>query len=184
MYAIQHYNSDAYKQLLKYGIDVNIQNESGMTALMMAIDRIHGIPINLIYPLLDKSDPSIQDNDGYTLLLYGLINGVDKDFIKKILAKDVNAVNIPTKKHVLHKELRPPYFTKGSTPLMVAAGRGMELAVCLLLRAGADPSIKNREGKTALFYATNFVCDDDKQENIRDMLVCGVEKFVKKYGIE
>lgn len=51
------------------------------------------------------------------------------------------------------------------TPLMVAVGRGHFGTVKLLVEAGADPTIKNKKGHTALYYARNSpvgVVDDDE----------------------
>ena len=41
------------------------------------------------------------------------------------------------------------------TPLHIAAGRGMESIVALLLAAGADPRMTNYEGESALDVATS-----------------------------
>ena len=45
----------------------------------------------------------------------------------------------------------------GCTPLHVAAGRGLESLVAILLAAGADPSFDNYEGVTPQEYATDEV---------------------------
>ena len=43
----------------------------------------------------------------------------------------------------------------GSTPLMMGAMFGTTEVVKLLLDSGADPTLKNAGGQTALDYATN-----------------------------
>lgn len=45
----------------------------------------------------------------------------------------------------------------GCTPLHVAAGRGLQSLVAILLAAGADPSFDNYEGISPQEYATDEV---------------------------
>lgn len=51
---------------------------------------------------------------------------------------------------------------KGKTPLMTAAAKGNEMMSKLLLRYDADPTIKDKQGKTAADFA--------KTQNIKDRL--------------
>ena len=48
----------------------------------------------------------------------------------------------------------------GTTPLMMAAGYGSVQATRVLLRAGADVTVKNAEGLTALDFALGFAKPD------------------------
>ena len=45
---------------------------------------------------------------------------------------------------------------RAATPLMMAAGYGSVQATRILLRAGADATLKNAEGLTALDFAMGF----------------------------
>ena len=47
----------------------------------------------------------------------------------------------------------PTGMPDGMTPLMVAAARGREKAVELLLQTGADPARRDARGRTAAAYA-------------------------------
>jgi ankyrin repeat protein len=51
---------------------------------------------------------------------------------------------------------------EGMTPLMMAAGYGNDDMVDLLLRRGADPRVKAKDGATALDFAITGVSDIDK----------------------
>jgi ankyrin repeat protein len=53
----------------------------------------------------------------------------------------------------------------GATALMKASGLGRKLYVEELLKAGADPNIKDHDGKTALDYAKQY-----DQYDIADIL--------------
>jgi len=51
---------------------------------------------------------------------------------------------------------------KGVTPLMMAAGYGYDDTVQLLLKRGADPTIKRSNGETALDWAMSGMTDIDR----------------------
>src|SRR5712691_8686627 len=51
---------------------------------------------------------------------------------------------------------------EGMTPLMMAAGYGNDDMVDLLLRHGADPHLRTKDGTTALDFALTGVSDIDK----------------------
>jgi ankyrin repeat protein len=49
---------------------------------------------------------------------------------------------------------------EGRTPLMLAAEKGHKPVVSLLLKRGADPKLKDKNGKTAADWAAFFNHDD------------------------
>ena len=63
---------DIIQTLLSWNINVNGQNNNGMTPLMMACSKGYTEAILL---LLDKADPNITDNKGKTALMYTCENG-------------------------------------------------------------------------------------------------------------
>jgi ankyrin repeat protein len=64
------------KLLLNYpNIDVNIQNEHGVTALMMAVSNSYGFSTEETVKMLLKHpniDVNIQDENGWTALMYAI----------------------------------------------------------------------------------------------------------------
>jgi len=138
MNALDH--PDIVYLLLAHGADVNARTKSQATALMYAAGRHHP---ELIKMLVDKgADINAQDNDGSTPLMYtsGAIDNVDDPkTVKAVLGKgaDPNLNDL-----------------EGMTALMFAARAGLEGAMRVLIRDGANPGKRNNDGQTAQQLAT------------------------------
>lgn len=122
--------------LLAHGVDIAAANNSGQTALHVAV----GLQaIDLVRMLLEHgADPSARDAEGATplhqLSVYGSDWGLEPVFRALIEAgADVNALD-----------------AEGRTPLHRAVESCEEPAARVLLELGADPQIRNPEGVTPL----------------------------------
>ncbi len=123
--------------LLANGADVDTPNHSGQVPLFLAIRKGH---LEIAWRLIHAgAEPPATTDSGYTLLMVA-VRAEDLQLVRWLLdnGSPVNAVR-PDGKRV--------------TALMMAADEGDEAAVQLLLEYGADPSIKNDKGKTALDHA-------------------------------
>ncbi len=91
-----------------------------------------------VQALIDKgADVNMHDkNSGVTPLVMACTHGLVD--IAKLLIKNGADVNLPGK--------------NGTTPLIAAAGRSLEL-VELLLEKGADPAARTQEGECAFTYS-------------------------------
>lgn len=143
-------SGDASKiQLLKkQGLDINAQDEEGMTALHLG-RKDDGIIDLLIQAGADMYIETYADGyeQPYTAAML-VADSEDREGLKKFLDCGYNA-NHQT--------------SIGTTLLMFCAGRYWPRGVQLLLEHGADPSLKDNDGQTALFYTTswNVVCYDE-----------------------
>ena len=99
-------------------------------------------------------DPNLRDENGCTLLYVATGPHGGNDVVRVLIAHAGN-VNAGCGKY---------------TPLMNAASWGNDAAVQLLLTAGADPNLKNEEGRRAVDLIGN---DGDRvhQERIRQILL-------------
>ena len=128
--------------------EINIKDENGLTALHKS--AIEGNN-KLAKYLLDKgANLDLQDNDGWTALHYSIYKdpnpkvdttGQFKVFVNLIL-KGAN-VNIQNK--------------DGYTPLMFASMKKNLKVVKSLLKAGADDSLANMEGKTVYDFSDKSI---------------------------
>lgn len=130
---------------------VNTPDATGRTPLMWAVYVHDNDPAaawredekRLWYVKTLMATPGInldaKDNDGFTALHWAAWSGMPQSTILLVSqgGLDLNAQE-----------------KAGYTPLMLAALRGNAAAVHLLLELGADPALKNAEGKTALDIAT------------------------------
>lgn len=114
------------------GIDLNLRANNGDTALMIAAYSANKPAVEA---LLAKG--ANVNQDGWTALHYAAAIG-DNDIVKMLLAK--SAV------------LDAPSPNK-TTPVMMAARGGHIYTVKALLDAGADASLKNDVGMTAVDFA-------------------------------
>jgi ankyrin repeat protein len=121
--------------LLEYGAGLEDRSRDGLTALHYAV-RSGKLP--LIALLLERgADPNARDNEGLTPLLHlaRTRTRLDPIAVLELLVShgaDVNALD-----------------GRGNTLLMFYAKQGSGAPVRWLVERGADPSVKNRAGKTA-----------------------------------
>lgn len=138
-------NEKKLRSLIEQGFDINTQDTQGYTALHIGSD-IEDVVDGLIKSGADmyiETYPCGQELP-YTAAMQAA-DDRDCELLKKFLecGYDVN-----------HKT------SYGTTLLMICAASYWPWGVQLLLEYGANPSIKDKDGRTALFYATgwNIVC--------------------------
>lgn len=114
------------------GIDLNLRANNGDTALMIAAYSSNKPAVEA---LLAKG--ATVNQDGWTALHYAATIG-DNDIVKMLLAKSA-ALDAPS--------------PNKTTPMMMAARGGHIYTVKALLDAGADASLKNDVGMSAIDFA-------------------------------
>jgi uncharacterized protein len=150
--------------LLRSGANVNATDQDGKTALHYAMSgaRINteGFEIEQAQ-LLDtlfqyQADPNIVDSKGNTPLWYAVrfANGTHMMEMSRLLQGGANP-NIQN--------------LEGMTPLMLACQLdGGNEVIVMLINAGADPSLRDYKGKTAMDYA--------KRESVQNILLAAGAK--------
>ena len=133
--------------LVDCGADVNLKSDSGMTALMLAMNPSSESDSYKIVSLLLKAGASInaESGGGNTALMEAAHKGITS-VVELLIEKgaDLNTQN-----------------KYGETALIVACMKGGEpLVVKALLKAGADKTLKDVDGLNALQTAEKNECVD------------------------
>lgn len=154
------------QSLLKRGFDGNVKDPNGQSALFLAV---RADALNIAQALLDWPgiEAETRNSADESPLMLASLKGQAK-LVQKLVDKGAD-VNKPgwaplhyaaTRGHIDvmnilldHHAYIDASSPNGSTPLMMAAMYGTPSAVKLLLEAGADPSIKNSLGLTAIDFA-------------------------------
>ena len=172
MYAARQGSLEAARALADAGADLNLIDPDGTTALVLAIFNGH---FDTAAMLAEKgADPNIADVTGMAALyaavdmntlgeIYGRpgrkstdkLSGVD--LIPILLAHGANP-NAALKSPTLTRAHTPgePSLSEGATPLMRAAKNGDTAAIRVLMAHGADASLKQKNGTTALMLASGL----------------------------
>ena len=152
------------------GFDINAVNDKGYTALHAAMIEPNLASVKWLIRQ-DGINLNARNSVGETALMRAIIYG-KKDIAMELL-KAGAAVNqtgwTPLHYAAASKEVTAPEFVKllldeysayidaespnGTTPLMMAARYGQTESVKALLDAGADISVQNKQGLTALDFA-------------------------------
>lgn len=159
-------NPSGVSRLLDKGVNPNLRNEQGQTALLVAIREPSPRVVDVLVAS-PKVDVNVGNSKDETPLMMAAFKG-QQDLVQRLLARDA-AVNktgwtplhyAATNGHIsVMKVLLDKYAfidaqsPNGSTPLMMAAMYGSPEAVKLLIDEGADQSMKNQLGMTALDFA-------------------------------
>lgn len=169
--AIRRDRGDEVQALLARGLDPNTSDEQGRPGLVLALQlqSWKAFDALLAAPQLDVNRANAQ---GETALMLAAIRGelaaaraliaLDADVNKTgwtplHYAASSTSDEAPAMLRLLLEE--SAYIDagspNGSTPLMLAAQYGSEASADLLLAEGADASIKNQRGLTAVQFAQN-----------------------------
>lgn len=162
------------ERLIARGADVNYANKSGLTALLVAIRKQDTTAMKLLLEtgrlLKDNADfyvttacmykskkivellvsngyPVKTDENNYTPLMAACSFG-SAEIVKYLL----NSIKI---------DPNTQRSIDGITALMLATDKGEVEKVRLLLDAGANPGLKDKNGHTALTYADRIPADRD-----------------------
>lgn len=152
--------------LLKRGFDANTRDEKGLHGLHVALQE-PSLKVATVLMDWDKTMVESRNAADESPLMLASLKGLLPVVVKLIQrGADVNkpgwaplhyaatrghleVMNVLLENHAYIDAASP----NGSTPLMMAAMYGTPSAVKLLLEAGADPSLKNIQGLTAIDFA-------------------------------
>jgi ankyrin repeat protein len=135
--AIREHDASELLRLLSKGVDLELQNEYGRTALSQAVVLRFPDLVKII--LQHKPNLNVYDEDGNTPLTLAA-RGDQPPIVSMLLdaGADVNSKNSET----------------GDTPLMNACSGGSLAIVELLIERGADVNASNKHGISAQMRAT------------------------------
>jgi hypothetical protein len=139
-------NLEIVELLIERGADVNLQDIHGRVAMFVALAEHQ--PEVARHLAEAETNPHVRTTDSSTLLM-AAARAEDRELVQWALdhGTDVNA-------------FRPG--KNNATALIIAARKGNSEIVKLLLAGGADPSVVNEKGQTALDVA--------KGENVKGLL--------------
>ena len=135
MFASGNGHHQVVELLLSKDPDINIQSNSGLTALMLACHYGHHQVVELL--LSEDPDINIQENNGWTSLMFA--SGIGHHQVVELLLSKDPDISIQE--------------NNGWTALMFASGIGHHQVVELLLSKDPDMNIQCNSGLTALMLA-------------------------------
>jgi ankyrin repeat protein len=172
MYAARQDGIDAARVLMNAGADPDLGDADGVTALMVSIINAH---YDLAAMLVENgANPNVPDVTGMTPLYAavdmntlqfmhgrppskpsGRLNAVD---LARVLLAYGAEPDAALKATILqrHNSAGNRFLGEGTTPLMRAAKSGDVIMMRLLLAAGADPTLRQKNQNTLLILAAGL----------------------------
>ena len=174
--------------LLQRGFDPNTVNPEGIPALMLAVQE-PSLKVAELLASWPQTKTEVRNANDESPLMLAALRGY-LPLVKKLVANDAD-VNKPgwtplhyaaTGGHVPIVEFlldESAYIDaespNGTTPLMMAAMYGSPEAVKVLIQAGADLTLKNQLGMTALDFAVR-----GQRANARELIETGLARLADR----
>jgi ankyrin repeat protein len=134
-WAAQEGKLDLIKTMISHGIDVDVKDKKGQTALFVAARNNHLEIVNLL--IQGGADVNLQDINGRTALFIILPDEYDRPCAERI--ERVVANKLEQQSQWIPTYIPPDDF--------------YDQVVAVLLKAGANPQIKDKDDRTALHWA-------------------------------
>ena len=173
--AIKQDDATRIAALIKRGFDPNTINPAGIPGLILAI-REPSLKVISVLLNSPRTNVEVRTQQDESPLMLAALEGM-YDLCEQLISKDadvnkpgwtplhyaatnghLNVINLLLDQHAYIDAASP----NGTTPLMMAAEYSAATTVQLLLEAGADPSIKNGKGLSALDFARRA----DRQDSV------------------
>jgi ankyrin repeat protein len=182
--AVQMDDVKTVQALLQRGFDPNTVNPAGLHGLMIAV-REPSLKVAQLLAAWPKVKTEVRNDKDESVLMLASIKGY-LPLVKQLVDHDAD-VNKPgwTPLHYAastgqvavieflldHSAYIDAESPNGTTPLMMAAMYGTPEAVKVLIQAGADLSIKNQVGMTALDFAVR-----GNRQNAKELIETGLQR--------
>ncbi|MGN0016526.1 MAG: ankyrin repeat domain-containing protein [Candidatus Avelusimicrobium sp.] len=154
------------RRFIKRADDINARDKAGRTALFYAA-RYAADAIAIQHLLEAGAEPNLADKQGHTALMKAAEENPSPAVAEALLlgGAKINAAD-----------------GTGETALTLAARNNKAAVIKILLRAGADPDVKTRDGKTVaeLLAENEKLSEEEKTDYRQAMLVLSILRPVGK----
>lgn len=186
--AIQFDNVRVVQALLQRGFDPNSVNPAGVPALMVAVQE-PSLQVAELLASWPTTRTEVRNASDESPLMLAALRGYFP-LVKRLVDNDADVNKTgwtplhyaATGGHVLIIEFlldKSAYIDaespNGTTPLMMAALYGTPEAVKVLIQAGADLTLKNQLGMTALDFAIR-----GQRSNARELIETGLARLAER----
>ena len=137
-----HCSKETMQKIIHYGVAVNAINSNGETALLYACSSAQATSVKLL--LETGVDPNISDTRGRTSLHFAAYGCPTNGILHEIIN---------------HKTYLNAQDLSGYTALFLACVHRQQGSVKILLEAGANTNIANKDGSTSLHAAVYGNCN-------------------------
>ena len=183
--ALQSDNVRVVQGLLQRGFDPNTVNPEGIPALMLAV-REPSLKVAELLAAHPKTKVEIRNDKDESVLMLASLKGY-LALVEKLVENDADVNkpgwtplhyaasrgHVPVITHLLeHSAYIDAESPNGTTPLMMAAMYGSPESVKALIQAGADPTLKNQLGLSALDFAVR-----GQRQNSIELMQAGLARW-------
>lgn len=186
--AVQLDDVQTVQALLQRGFDPNTVNPAGMAGLMIAV-REPSLKVAQLLAGWPKVKTEVRNDKDESVLMLAALKGY-LPLVQQLVEHDadVNKTgwtplhyaasggHVPVIEHLLeHSAYIDAESPNGTTPLMMAAMYGSPEAVKTLIQAGADPTLKNQQGLSALDFAVR-----GRRPNAIELMEAGLARWAAR----
>jgi ankyrin repeat protein len=186
--AVQSDNVREVQGLLQRGFDPNTVNPEGVPALMLAV-RVPSLKVAEFLAAHPKTKVELRNDKDESVLMLAALKGY-LGLVEKLVENDadVNKTgwtplhyaasrgHVPVIMYLLdHSAYIDAESPNGTTPLMMAAMYGSPESVKALIQAGADPTLKNQLGLSALDFAVR-----GQRQNSIELMQAGLARWAAR----